>query len=63
MTREKVIAMVDRVCAEEGCERSASVHLHIPWDENRDVCTAHARVLAQRDGIVAEPLEDVEEWR
>ena len=57
------IGMTDRVCAEEGCERSAAVRLHVPWDENRDVCTAHARVLAQRDGIVAQPLEDGEEWR
>lgn len=55
--------MTDRACAEEGCERPAAVRLHIPWDENREVCTAHARVLARRDGIVAEPLEDVEEWR
>lgn len=58
------MAMTDREpCAEEGCERSAAVRLHVPWAENREVCTAHARVLAREDGIVAEPLEDVEEWR
>jgi len=51
-------------CAEEGCEQPAAVRLHIPWTENRDVCTAHARVLVQRDGIVAEPLEGAENgWR
>jgi hypothetical protein len=58
-----VMTVTDRACAEEGCDRPAAVRLHIPWDENREVCTAHARVLAQQDGIVAEPLEDVEEWR
>ena len=55
--------MTDQVCAEEDCERPAAVRLHIPWAENREVCTAHARVLVQQDGIVAEPLEDGEEWR
>jgi hypothetical protein len=50
-------------CAEEGCTRPAAVRLHVPWDENREVCTAHARVLARKGGIVAEPLKDVEEWR
>lgn len=43
-------------CAEKGCEREAAVRLHIPWDANRTVCTAHARSLAQQDGVVAEPL-------
>lgn len=47
-------------CSEEGCERVAAVRLHIPWAENRDVCTAHARVLVRQDGIVAEPLEGAE---
>lgn len=45
-----------QLCAEEGCDEPAAVRLHVPWDENREVCTGHARVLAQRDGIVAEPL-------
>lgn len=57
------VMMTEHVCAEEGCDRPAAVRLHIPWDENREVCTAHARALAQQDGIVAEPLSDVEEWR
>ncbi|WP_227376486.1 hypothetical protein [Haladaptatus halobius] len=49
-------------CAEDDCENEAAVRLHIPWAENRAVCTGHARVLARRDGVVAEPLEDVE-WK
>ncbi|WP_227354718.1 hypothetical protein [Haladaptatus salinisoli] len=49
-------------CAENDCENEAAVRLHVPWAENREVCTAHARVLARQDGVVAEPLEDVE-WR
>lgn len=47
-------------CAEDGCEKEAAVRLHVPWDANRDVCTAHARSLAKQDGVVAEPLEGVE---
>lgn len=51
-------------CAEDDCENSAAVRLYIPWTENRDVCTAHARVLVQKDGIVAAPLDDAtENWR
>jgi hypothetical protein len=50
-------------CAEDGCENAKAVRLHIPWDANRDVCTAHARVLAQKEGVVAEPLPGAEdEW-
>ncbi|MFB6090290.1 MAG: hypothetical protein ABEJ97_04455 [Halobellus sp.] len=50
-------------CAEEGCDRSAAVRLHVPWTENRAVCAAHARSLVQRDGVVAEPLDDAEsDW-
>lgn len=44
-------------CAEEGCEREGAVRLRIPWTEDEVVCTAHARVIAQKDGVVAEPLE------
>ncbi|MFB6219759.1 MAG: hypothetical protein ABEH77_11415 [Halobacteriaceae archaeon] len=44
-------------CAEEGCEREAAVELHIPWAQNRLVCAGHARVIAQQDGVVADPLE------
>ena len=50
-------------CAEDGCERPAAVRLHVPWDANREVCTAHARALVQQDGIVAEPLSGAgENW-
>lgn len=49
-------AMTD--CAEDGCDGEAAVLLRIPWDANREVCTGHARSLAQRDGVVAEPLEN-----
>lgn len=48
-------------CAEDGCEEPAAVLLHIPWTENRAVCPGHARVIARKDGVVAEPLEDAEE--
>jgi len=48
-------------CAEDDCDRRAAVRLHIPWAENREVCTAHARVGARQDGVVAEPLESAEE--
>lgn len=44
-------------CAEEGCDRPGVVELHVPWDENRVVCAPHARVLGQRDGVVADPLD------
>lgn len=51
------------VCAESGCERRAAVRLHVPWDEDRAVCPAHARALASQDGVVAEPIEGAEsEW-
>jgi hypothetical protein len=49
-------------CTETGCNREAAVRLHIPWAENRVVCTAHARSLAQQDGVVADPLGDADEW-
>jgi hypothetical protein len=45
-------------CDSEGCERAAAVRLHVPWGPNREVCAAHARVLAQKEGVVAEPLDD-----
>lgn len=51
-------------CDETNCENSAAVRLHIPWDENREVCTAHARALVQQEGVVAEPLPDAaEDWQ
>lgn len=46
-----------RTCTEENCDREAAVRLHVPWAENRLVCAAHGRVLAQKDGIVADPIE------
>jgi hypothetical protein len=51
-------------CAEPDCTESAAVRLHVPWAENRAVCAAHARVLAQQDGVVADPIEngDGGEW-
>lgn len=53
----------DMDCAEEGCQREAAVRLHVPWDDDREVCTAHARPVARKDGVVAEPLEGAEsEW-
>jgi hypothetical protein len=52
-----------RSCAEEGCDEPAAVRLHVPWAENREVCPAHARPIARKDGVVAEPLEGAEgEW-
>lgn len=45
-------------CTEDDCERPATVELHIPWDDNRVVCAAHARALGQQDGVVADPLTD-----
>jgi hypothetical protein len=45
-------------CSEADCENEAAVRLHVPWDADRDVCPAHARALVQREGVVAEPLED-----
>lgn len=51
-------------CAQADCANPATVRLHVPWDANREVCTAHARALVQREGIVAEPLDGAaEEWR
>ncbi|GAA0662290.1 hypothetical protein ACFQDG_09650 [Natronoarchaeum mannanilyticum] len=50
-------------CEEDGCAEPAAVRLHVPWSENLEVCTSHARSRAQKDGVVAEPLEDADaEW-
>lgn len=50
-------------CEEPGCDRRAAVVLHVPWDDDRRVCPAHARVLARPDGVVAEPIAGAEgEW-
>ena len=45
-------------CTEADCEERAAVMLHIPWAENREVCLGHARVWSQKDGVVADPLDD-----
>jgi hypothetical protein len=44
-------------CTQEGCDRPATFELLIPWTENRVVCSAHARVEARKDGIVADALD------
>ena len=56
MPTERVVPAMSE-CAEEGCGRTAAIRLHVPWAGERDVCAAHARVIAQQDGVVAEPLE------
>jgi len=48
-------------CSEEGCGSEATFQLYIPWDENRQVCAGHARVLGQTEGIVADPLESADD--
>ena len=48
-------------CTEEECSEAAAVCLHIPWAENRVFCTGHVRAYAQKDGIVADPLESADE--
>jgi hypothetical protein len=48
-------------CTAPDCERDAAVRLHVPWDSNRVVCLAHARSEGQKDGIVAEALENADE--
>lgn len=44
-------------CSEPDCDREAGVLVHVPWDEDRVLCPAHARAIATQDGIVAEPLD------
>lgn len=48
-------------CEEADCEDEATVELHVPWEENRTVCAAHARTWARKDGVVAAPLEGHED--
>ncbi|MBX0323583.1 hypothetical protein EGH21_11140 [Halomicroarcula sp. F13] len=51
-------------CEETDCENEAAVELHVPWSDNMLVCTAHARVWAQKDGVVPEPLDEAaDDWR
>lgn len=47
----------EQQCSEPGCEEPAGVRLHIPWEEDRVVCPAHGRSLAQQRGVVAVPLD------
>lgn len=50
-------------CSEPDCGVRASVRLHVPWADDRNVCAAHGRVLVQQEGVVAEPLVDADgEW-
>lgn len=48
-------------CEEDGCEERAAVELHVPWRANLVVCPSHARVWAQKDGVVPAPIEGEEE--
>lgn len=51
------------ICDRDDCDRTAAVRLHVAWGEDSVVCPPHARVLALKDGVVAEPLEDAaDEW-
>lgn len=49
-------------CSEPDCDERATVRLHVPWGENRVVCAAHARVLGRKDGVVADPIADADDW-
>lgn len=55
------MADVDPTCTEDDCSAPAAVRLHIPWADNRVVCTGHARVYAQKDGVVADPLDTADD--
>jgi len=48
-------------CSEEGCDSRATFRLYIPWADDRQVCAGHARVLGQKEGVVADPLESADE--
>jgi hypothetical protein len=48
-------------CSQEGCDRTATFELYIPWTDNKVVCAAHARVDGQQDGVVADPLESADD--
>lgn len=45
-------------CAQPECDNDGTVHIHDPRGDDRIVCTAHARVLATHDGVVAHPIDD-----
>lgn len=48
-------------CSETDCEETAAIRLHVPWADTRVVCAAHARSVARKDGVVAEPLSDADD--
>jgi hypothetical protein len=50
-------------CAEANCDEDAAVRIHDPRGPDRNVCTAHGRSFSQQDGVVAVPLNDVEDWQ
>ncbi len=50
-------------CAEAGGDEDAAVRIHDPRGPDRSVFTAHARALAQHQGVVAVPFEDVDDWQ
>jgi hypothetical protein len=47
-------------CTEGDCAEPAVVRLYIPWEEDRDVCLGHGRVWAQKEGVVADPLDEAD---
>ncbi|PSQ17902.1 hypothetical protein BRD00_06220 [Halobacteriales archaeon QS_8_69_26] len=50
-------------CEIQGCDGTPAVRLDVPWDGIRDVCTAHGRTWAQKEGVVALPIEQAKaEW-
>ena len=55
--------IVPMECSEDGCDATVAVRIHVPWDEDRNVCAAHGRALGQPDGVVATTLDDTDaEW-
>jgi hypothetical protein len=48
-------------CEIADCDRDVAVRLDVPWEGLRDVCTAHARSWAQKEGVVAMPIEEAED--
>lgn len=48
-------------CTAPDCDRTAALRLHVPWDDDRILCPAHARVQVQADGVVPEPIDEIDE--
>ena len=62
-TMPEFVERDDETCTIEGCDRDAAVRLDVPWEGLCDVCTAHARIWSQKEGVVAMPIEGAdEEW-